>query len=599
MYQLLMRSIINAREITIKQSKNTLLDKVSFSIKEFDKTVIVGRNGTGKTTLMTIIAGLNDIDEGDLIFANDITIGYLAQDFNLPTEITIFDLLQHEYAINNTGTWIENKDIMELTLSFQLPELSSIIKNLSGGQQRRVALLKALLLQPDILLLDEPTNHLDLEMIQKLEAIIQTYPKACIIISHDRYFVDNIATKIIEIDEKKLFTHRGGFKDYLHSRETRLTNLEKAENTKQDFLTRELEWVHAGVKARGTKNKGRMKIYQETKKLPVFKRKIDATLLIPTPSELGSKILQTKKLSIEINDKIIISDFSFKFEKGYRLGLIGPNGSGKTTFLNTLTQKILPTGGKVVIGENTLINYQDQKRSKLDLSKSILEEISGGAERTNFGESTINSYSYIKRFLFSSHQVRSSVNNLSGGEKARVLLAKQIKDNSNFLILDEPTNDLDIETLNVLEKSLSNYQGCMIIVSHDRYFLNAVCTHILSLDGDGKYQLSTGNYDDYIRKYKSKNIDIEVIQDQIQDVKSDKISKITNQENRKLKKEISRLEKQIENLEIQIKDKEEKFTNPDFFKNQNLENFVFSLTRDKKQLEQYQNRWLEISDILS
>jgi ABC transport system ATP-binding/permease protein len=602
-----MRHLLNAREITIKHSKKTLLDKVSFALKEHDKAVIVGRNGSGKTTLLTILAGENEIDDGELVFASGITIGYLPQEFTLPQDLTIHEVLQQEYNKKHIGSWVEDHLVQGLLRSFDLPEFTSKVSQLSGGQHRRVALLKALLLEPDILLLDEPTNHLDLEMIKSLETIIREYPHACVIISHDRYFVDRIATKIIEIDNKQLHTHKGGYKDFLYSRETRITNNEKAEEKKQDFLRREIEWVHAGVRARGTKNKGRLKAYYDLKKEEVFKRHIDPSLLIPTPPDLGSKVLRAHNVTVKIGDKTILKNFDFKFEAGFKLGLIGPNGSGKTTLLKTITGERKPTIGKVAIGDSTIINYHDQNRQHLNLQKSILDEIAGGAERIEFGTGSVNSYSYLKRFLFNSEQIRTVIQNLSGGEKARVLLAKLFKISSNFLILDEPTNDLDIETLGVLEQSLNDYSGCMILVSHDRYFLNALCTHILSLEGDGTFILSTGNYDDFLRKYKTDSGELELIEETPETAPKASIptkiilqetTKLTNQETRKLKKELTRLESQIEILELQIADKETKFTDPEFFKQENLNNFVFGIGRDKKQLEVFQTRWLEIGELL-
>ena len=604
-----MRALLNARDITIKQAKKVLLDKVSFALHEKDKAVIVGRNGTGKTTLMTVLAGLNEVDDGELTWTSGLRVGYLPQEFSLPAEKTIHEVLQAEYAQVHVGTWTEAFGMEGLLATFTLPALDTQIKHLSGGQHRRVALLKAILNEPDLLLLDEPTNHLDLEMIKALEGIVRDYPHAAVIISHDRYFVDRVATKIIEIDERKLYTHQGNFKDYLYSRETRLSNLEKAEEKRQDFLRREKEWVHAGVKARGTKNKGRLKAYYEIKNQPDFKRRLDPALLIPEPPVLGSKVLRAHSINVDIAGKRILEDFDFKFEAGYKLGLIGPNGSGKTTFLQTITGRRPPSKGKVVIGDGTVINYQDQNRTGVDLTKSILHEVSGGAERVNFGnETSVNAYAYLKRFLFSSQQIRGAVYNLSGGERARVLLAKLFKKPANFLILDEPTNDLDIETLNVLEKSLGDYPGCMIVVSHDRYFLNAICTHILALDGDGKFTLSTGNYDDYVRKYLATDAEANsALEPEPEEAPKPSIptkiipeetTRLTNQEERRLKKELSRLEAQIEKLEAKITDKESKFQDPEFFRRENLSNFVHSLGKDKQQLEMYETRYLEVSEML-
>jgi ABC transport system ATP-binding/permease protein len=548
-----MSNLVTAGEVVVKMGREVILDHVGFGIEKGEKVVIVGRNGSGKTTLMKVLAGLVTIDEGEIHIPRDLRTGYLSQSFDLDLEATIHETLDVTHPIIEQKEIAKNRSLWSRT--FGLPNGHTLIKHLSGGQQRRLALTKSLLLSPDLLLLDEPTNHLDLVMIQQLETIINTFPGTCVIISHDRYFVDNVGTTILEIDNKKIYTHSGGFTDYLWHKDARIEILEKQEERRQDFLDRELEWVHAGVKARGTKNKGRLRQYFEIKNAQGFKRKTDPLLLIPPATEMGSKIVHLKHLGIEIGDKQICEDINLRIEEGYRIGIIGANGSGKTTFIKTLLGLRPPTKGKVVIGEQTEFVYQDQDRTLVDEHQTIMYEISGNAERIAFGESTVNIWGYLKRYLFSSEQITSPIEHLSGGEKARVVLAKLFKQQGNFMVLDEPTNDLDLEMLGVLEESLVTYSGCMLVVSHDRYFLNRVCTHIIALDGLGGCLISTGNYDDYIRKYgedlesavEVKNTDKEVIPSKKPP------SQQTNQA-KKIEKEIGILEREIVTLKELFKD---------------------------------------------
>ncbi len=586
-----MSNLVTAGEVVVKMGREVILDHVGFGIEKGEKVVIVGRNGSGKTTLMKVLAGLVVIDEGEIHIPRELRIGYLSQSFDFDLEKTIHETLDVTHPIIEQKEIAKNRSLWSRT--FGLPNGHTLVKHLSGGQKRRLALTKALLLSPDLLLLDEPTNHLDLVMIQHLENIINSFPGTCVIISHDRYFVDNVGTTILEIDNKKIYSHSGGYTDYLWHKDARIEILEKQEERRKDFLERELEWVHAGVKARGTKNKGRLRQYYEIKHAQGFKRKTDPLLLIPPATEMGSKIVHLKHLGIQIGDKQICSDINFRIEEGYRIGIIGANGSGKTTFIKTLLGLLPPSHGKVVIGEQTEFVYQDQDRTLVNEKQTIMHEISGNAERIAFGETTVNIWGYLKRYLFSSEQITSPIEHLSGGEKARVMLAKLFKQQGNFMVLDEPTNDLDLEMLGVLEESLVTYKGCMLVVSHDRYFLNRVCTHIIALDGNGGCLLSTGNYDDYIRKYgeslealtEEKYADKEVIP-------SKKPVMAMSFQAKQLEKEIGVLEREIQTLK-------EVFKNPEAYLKHGANKLMKmqeELGEKSRELDDKMLVWLEVQE---
>jgi ABC transport system ATP-binding/permease protein len=585
-----MTNLITAGEVVIKMGKDVILDHIGFGIEKGQKVVIVGRNGSGKTTLMKVLAGIVEIDEGELHIPRELRIGYLPQGFDLDESKTIHEILDVSHPHIEMAEIAKNRS--KWSRVFSLPSPQTLVKHLSGGQKRRLTLTQSLLLSPDLLLLDEPTNHLDLPMIQELEKIINEFEGTCVIISHDRYFVDQVGTAILEIDHKKIYSHKGGFTDYLNHRDQRVENFLKQEEKRQDFLGREIEWVHAGVKARGTKNKGRLRQYYEIKNEEGFKKKIDPLIMIPPATEMGSKILNLKQVTIEIGEKIIASGLNFRMEEGYRIGIIGANGSGKTTLVKTLLGIHPPERGKIIIGEQTEFVYMDQNRSVVDEKKTIMNEVAGNAERMPFGETTINSWGYLKRFLFSTDQITSPISHLSGGEKARVVLAKLFKQSGNILVLDEPTNDLDLEMLSVLEESLLTYKGCMLLVSHDRYFLNNVCTHIIALEENGNCRISTGNYEDYLRKY-GNNENVKEESDPLLTITEPKNHHITN------KKAITSLEKTIGGLEKEIAGLKSIFTDPQAYlkhgakKLMEIEKEINIKTRelDGKMME-----WLEIME---
>jgi ABC transport system ATP-binding/permease protein len=583
-----MSSLLSAKDIELHYNSKHLLDKISFVLNSRDIIGLVGKNGCGKSSLLKILATRNDFDGGKIEFKNNCRIGYLSQDFEFEDGITVGE------EIEKATTWIkdlitkyetqklgptEKHELFELITryhgwdlvnhvevlcnNFGVPPLTKKIHECSGGQQRRLALVSALVGFPDILLLDEPTNHLDLGTIDKLEKLLKNYEGAVLLISHDRYFLDNVATRIWELWQSTLFTHQGGYTKYLQNKAIRL-EIEKSRDWKnQQFLTRELSWVNAGVKARATKDKGRLKRFYELKDKTGLEEDNQVEMILPEPTSQGSRVLELEKVyyeHIENGTKSnIIHDFSFSFQPGHKIGIVGNNGVGKTTFLKILMSQLESTKGTIKTGVNTEFLYFDQKKVNLNTSKTPFEELADGAEKMDFGNIQISSRKYLEAWLFSRQKYNSTIKHLSGGEKSRLILAKILATGGNFLILDEPTNDLDLDTLRVLEESLIEFEGTLVVVSHDRYFLNRVCNYVFGFEGNGAITISTGNFDDYL----GKKIDPMLIRSYREALKA-KEKQLKQDKTEKINK-LSRIEKEIELVEASITKAQAPFEDPEFY----------------------------------
>ncbi len=612
-----MDPLITLKEISLYFNQKKVFENLDLSIPSSSHIGLVGINGSGKTTLMKILAGKLEPDEGEVYKANSLKISYLPQDFDLPKS-TIREFLFPDIH-DETEKYLAYEDKLKKYLpKFSLVNLDRNMDFLSGGQQRQVLILKAVAEEPDLLLLDEPTNHLDLRTLENLKDLLRDYPRTFLIISHDRYFVDQVTQEIWELDQGKIFRHKGNYSDYLISKEERY-NLEVKQYQKRDQeLKRELEWVNSGVKARGTKDTGRLNRYYELKEYhkkhkPKWNRPY---LPLPKMNPLGNKILKTIDLNINLpansssgslvkSKEVLVKNLNLEFEEGMKLGLLGPNGSGKTTLIKTLLGEYEKESGKIIYGQNTEFNYQDQKRINLDYSKTLMYNISQNNLKMKFGETTMNVYAYLRKFMFSPDDLKKSVSNLSGGQKARLLLAKILKRSGNFLVLDEPTNDLDLDTLEALENSLRDFEGCLLIVSHDRFFMDRVCTHILAFEGDGYYTLSTGGYTDYLKKYgatsKYYSQFVEVIENHRNFSKDDFQDKPTNKlspkEERKQRAEIRVIENKIKKLSEQILDLESKLADPKVYtQGQTKIKEIYTKIKNKKeQIEELEFEWLEIA----
>ncbi len=519
-----MPAVLSVKNLCLKYSLQEVLTDATFAIEEGEHVGLVGRNGSGKSSLFKIIAGLDHADSGLVSTKNGIVISYLSQEFTLREDATVAENIRdgashvlalleryesgaaaaHEESdlldkISLLGGWDLEQRINTAMNELGTPPADRVISGLSGGEKRRVALCRALVSYPDLLLLDEPTNHLDAESILWLEDYLRTFKGACFFVTHDRYFLDRIAQRILELEAGKLFSHPGSYRDYLQGKSDRQAADSAREDRRQKFLKSELEFVRAGVKARRTKSRDRLEKYYEVAAQDGPMQEMDMELLIPPPPPLANVVVETKAASFAYGTRSLFQDLTITFEPGTVTGIVGRNGMGKTTLLKMLMGELEPTSGKCTLGKRTVFNYVDQHRLTLDDQKSVLEEIGGNSDFVSFGDQKLHVRTYLKRFLFTDERVQMKIDRLSGGERSRLLLAKILIRGGNFIILDEPTNDLDLPTLNILEEALLDFPGVVLVVSHDRYFLDRVCDRLLVFE-DGGLQQCAGNYQYYQEK---------------------------------------------------------------------------------------------------
>lgn len=523
-----MSALLSATLLRLAYGYQSLLDGISLAVEEGEKVGLVGRNGCGKTSLLKILAGQQAPDEGTLSPRRGLRIGYLPQEFELDDSATVgenilagaadvaeairryeageggaveLDRLLHE--IEHADGWNLDARIKANATALGAPPLDAPVGPLSGGEKRRVALCRALASQPDLLLLDEPTNHLDAESIRWLEDFLRGFPGAVIFVTHDRYFLDVIATRILEVDHGQCYSHPGNYTAYLESKAVRREIAGQAERRRQRFLREELEWVRAGVKARTTKSRHRLEQFYAIEGLEAPPEEREMDLLIPLPPELGNIVVDLDKAGVRVGDdrdpRWLFRDLTLSLQPGQCTGIVGRNGTGKTTLLKLCLGLIEPTEGTAIRGKKLQPNFIDQTRMALEGSGSLLDEISGGRENIRFGDQMISARSYLRRFLFQEQRINEKVDLLSGGERARLMLAKVLKDGGNLLVLDEPTNDLDLPSLRMLEEALADFDGTVLVVSHDRYFLDRVCDQIIAFEDQGVI-VQAGNYSYYLEK---------------------------------------------------------------------------------------------------
>lgn len=530
-----MSALLSATEIRLAYGHQVLLDGVTLAVAAGEKVGLVGRNGCGKTSLLKILADENGADSGDISKRKELRVGYLPQEFELDGSLSVHEnilagaadvaaaIVRYETGdgtdaslqddlelIEHADGWNLDSRIETLANTLATPPLETETGPLSGGEKRRVALCRALASQPDLLLLDEPTNHLDAESIRWLESFLMTYPGAVIFVTHDRYFLNEIATRIIEIDGGKAYSHPGNYTAFLESKAIRQDIAKNSEKKRQKFLKDELQWVRAGVKARTTKSRSRVDAFYEVKNQEAPQVEMEMDLLMPPPPRLGDTIVEMEKVSFSYEEesaggsaasgpRTLFRNLDLSLEAGQCTGIVGPNGVGKTTLLKIALNQLEPTSGTAKLGKQVRVNYIDQSRMQLDGTGSLLDEISNGSEKIDFGNETIGARAYLKRFLFSDDRINERVDLLSGGERARLMLAKVLKTGGNLIILDEPTNDLDLPSLRILEEALAHFPGTVLCVSHDRYFLDRICDQIIAFE-DGGVKISPGNYSYYLEK---------------------------------------------------------------------------------------------------
>jgi energy-dependent translational throttle protein EttA len=499
------------------------------------KIGIIGLNGSGKSTLLKIIAGVEKSFQGDVVFSPGYSVGYLEQEPKLDETKTVMeivregaqevvDILKEYEEINNkfaepmsddamdkllarqavVSDLIEQHDAWELDSKLEramdalrCPEGDTPISVCSGGERRRVALCRLLLKKPDILLLDEPTNHLDAESIDWLEQFLQNYAGTVIAITHDRYFLDNVAGWILELDRGEGIPWKGNYSEWLDQKGKRLAQEEKTESKRQKTLARELEWVRQGAKGRQAKGKARLASYDKMLNEDVKQKEEKLELFIPNGPRLGNEVIEAIGVSKAFGDKLLYENLNFKLPPAGIVGIIGPNGAGKTTLFKMIMKQLAPDAGEFKVGETVKLSYVDQSHNSIDPEKTVWENITGGNEVIEMGGKTINSRAYVSRFNFNGADQGKKCGVLSGGERNRLHLAMALKAEGNVILLDEPTNDIDVNTLRALEEGLENFAGCAVIISHDRWFLDRVCTHILAFEGDSSVYYFEGGYTEY------------------------------------------------------------------------------------------------------
>jgi energy-dependent translational throttle protein EttA len=537
-------SMVNVSK-TLNTGK-TILKDIYLSFYYGAKIGILGLNGSGKSTLLKIIAGVDKNYQGEVHFSPGYKIGLLEQEPVLDNNKTVIEIVRegaqefvdilNEYeAVNNKFAepmsdaemdklinrqarlteLIEQHDLWNLDNrleqameALRTPEGDTPIKNLSGGERRRVALCRLLIQEPEILLLDEPTNHLDAESVDWLEQYLKNYKGTVIAVTHDRYFLDNVAGWILELDRGEGIPWKGNYSSWLEQKGQRLAQEEKTESKRQKTLARELEWVRQGAKGRQAKSKARLQNYEKMLGEDVKSKEEKLEIFIPNGPRLGNEVIEAINVSKAFGDKLLYEDLNFKLPPAGIVGIIGPNGAGKTTIFRMIMKQETPDKGEFKVGPTVRIAYVDQAHTDIDPNKTVYEVISGGLENMLIGDKQINSRAYISRFNFNGNDQGKKTGVLSGGERNRLHLALTLKSEANVLLLDEPTNDLDVNTLRALEEGLENFAGCAVIISHDRWFLDRVCTHILAFEGDSRVYWFEGGYSEYEENRKKRLGDV-------------------------------------------------------------------------------------------
>lgn len=531
------KAVLSAREICHSYGSQPVLDNISMTVHEGDRIGLIGRNGCGKSTLLKIMAGLITPDGGEVIRRQGISIALLQQQCPLDESLSVdaalklavapaqgrvdqyhallermgelsetdpvyLDLahqihdLQHRIDLENG--WNLDQEIRRISMALGLVAADRTLGSLSGGELRRVDLAHKLLQHPDVLILDEPTNHIDTRSVEWIERFLEQYEGSCVLVTHDRFFLDRIVNRIVEIEFNKIYSFPGSYARFLDYKLQVEASEAQTENNRLALMRRELAWYRRGAKARSTKQKARIDRFLDVQEQgPPLKHR-EFVFEIPEPARLGKTILEARDITFSLGDRDLIKNFTMIMQPEMRVGIIGPNGAGKTTLLKVLMGEGRPRKGKVIIGENTRFLYVDQNHEDVDRNVSIIDHVADGARHMDVGKRRLHIPSYLGNFLFDGNAMEMPIGKLSGGEFNRLDMVKKLLRGGNFLMLDEPTNDLDLYTLRVLEETIENFAGCAMIVSHDRYFLNRVCTHILVFEPEGKLVLLPGNYDDYL-----------------------------------------------------------------------------------------------------
>ncbi|WP_423128138.1 ABC transporter ATP-binding protein [Gaoshiqia sp. Z1-71] len=615
---------LQAEQISKRFADFMLFEDISFTIFKDQKVALIARNGAGKTTLMEVLAGNDSPDSGKITQTNDIKIGYLKQSPDLNLNLTVLEqalqsdnpalqvvrdfeaALKHNQQkeierlsakMDELHAWDFDVKVKQILSQLKIDNYDQLVGELSGGQQKRLALANVLVNEPDLLMLDEPTNHLDLEMIEWLENYLEKTNCTLFMVTHDRYFLDRVCNEIIEIDQNQVFNYQGNYSYYLEKRQERIEQLQASTEKARNLLRTELDWMRRMPKARSHKAKYRIDQFYELKEKAGFRRRDDSIELSISSSRMGSKILELEHVSKAYGDLKLIEDFNYKFSRFEKVGIVGKNGTGKSTFLNVITGAIMPDSGTVDTGQTIKIGYYRQEGISFKETDKVIDVIKNIAEVIQFEDGNkMTASQLLTRFLFPPETQYNTIEKLSGGERRRLYLCTILMQNPNFLILDEPTNDLDIMTLNVLEDYLAGFGGCVIIVSHDRYFMDKIVDHLFVFEGNGKIKDFPGNYSIY-RDHVSEREQLEK-QEQaaakpkpVTEKQKKQVQKLTFHE----KREFEQLELDMEKLENEKKDLVEALHSGELQPDELLRKSKrFAELTDE--LEEKEMRWLELSE---
>ena len=620
---------LSVENLTKSFGVRILFSDLTFGIDQGQKVAIVAKNGAGKTTLLRCLMEMEPYDSGRIVYRNDIRIAFMEQSEQLNPEQTILEAVfdhdipelqlikTYNIAIANNdekaleecyqqltdmNAWDIEVKVQQILSVLKLTDTSQKIESLSGGQKKRVALAKVFLSEADFLFLDEPTNHLDLDMIEWLESYLSTSKSTILMVTHDRYFLEVVCDTIYELSNETLFRYKGNFSYYLEKKAEREEQLQSTVDKARNTFRKELDWIRRQPKARGTKQKARVDAFEGIKSTAQMRLEEDEMELPVKMERLGSKIVEFHKIGKAFGDKTILHDFSYHFQRKERLGIVGNNGTGKSTFLNLLIGQDQPNRGKVVIGETIVFGYYSQDLIKVDDSKKVIDVVKDVAEYIPLEKGKqLSASQLLERFLFTRDSHYNFVHKLSGGEKRRLKLLKVLMANPNFLILDEPTNDLDIFAMAVLEEYLRNFQGCLVVVSHDRYFMDKMVDHLFVFEGEGKILDIVGNYTDYRKvqngksKEVKKNLEVPMSKEEEKFLKPTVLSNEKRKLNFKEKEELKTLEKklaELEGIKLELTDKLSDTSKS----NSELYEAGIVLGKVISELDELSNRWLELSE---
>jgi len=634
-------ALLGAQDITHSYGSQPVLEGISFTIHEGDRIGLIGRNGCGKSTLMKIVSGAITPDAGLVTARRGLRVSMLAQQCPLERTLTVRQVLQeaakeatacldtyhetlarlaetphdapeHEalqteadrlqHQLDTIGGWDIGVAVKTITTELALPPEERVLGTLSGGELRRVDLAANLLRHPDVLLLDEPTNHIDTRSVEWIERYLERYEGSCVLVTHDRYFLDRVVNRIVELEKQRVYSFPGNYRRFLEKKAQVEESEARAEANRVSFIRRELQWYQRGAKARTTKQKARIDRLMVAKEAGLLRKEPEFDFEILQSRPLGKTILEARGLCYGHDGDDLVHEFDTIFTKRMRVGILGPNGSGKTTLLQLLMGDLEPRKGKVITGENTDFLYVDQTHEDIDPEQTILDYVSNGAKFMDILGRRVFVPAYLEQFLFNRDTVYMPIGHLSGGERNRLDLVKKLLRGGNFLVLDEPTNDLDLYSLRVLEEAIEHFDGAALIVSHDRYFLNRICTHLWVFEGDGKVEQLTGNYDDYLLYRRRKQ---EAAREERQEVSPMPAARSPKDPARPRKltyrerEELSGMEQAILEKESEVESLEAKLSEPGFYEQPHTEvqRVLDELEAAKQEVERLYGRWEELEEV--